>query len=100
MCIVVREHHYIVYCYLLSVVLNEKQRTAKRKLIDENRERRKIDDIRVKQRPDVCAVEDRLTDNDRALIAEILFAYERTSASEPQKYNLVSMAVRHCRHYE
>ena len=66
----------------LSVVLNEKQRTAKRKLIEENRVRRKEEQQKMKPR-DPAVDPDTLTDQDRGLICEVVTAYEYTAGKAP-----------------
>jgi hypothetical protein len=58
--------------------LNEKQRTAKRKLIEENRERRKDEQTKVKVK-ETYPDQDVLSDTDRGLICEVVTAYEYTA---------------------
>ncbi|XP_041375002.1 thyroid hormone receptor beta-A-like [Gigantopelta aegis] len=60
-----------------DLVLNERQRTAKRKLIEDNRERRKTEEVRTKIRIEDCEP-DQLSEQDRCLIGEICMAYEAT----------------------
>lgn len=64
--------------HLFTVVLNERQRTAKRRLIEENRERRKEEQTKVRIKEQSAEV-DTLTDYDRGLICEVVTAYEYTS---------------------
>lgn len=54
---------------------------AKRQLIEENRERRKMEAIRDKIMLEV--VENKLTDRDRALITELVAAYSLVLAQHP-----------------
>jgi len=62
----------------VSVVLNERQRTAKRRLIEENRERRKEEQETTKPRL-TSPRSETLTDQDRGLICEVVTAYEYTA---------------------
>ena len=78
----------------LLVVLNEKQRTAKRKLIEENRERRRNETVRAKMRHDQC-YHDYLTEEDRNMIADVVTAYEQTAISATNSYALVSRLCIH-----
>ena len=71
------------------MVLNEKQRKAKRKLIEDNREKRKQETAKVKTRPDSCN-HDALTDSDAEIIAEVTSAYEQTAVKVPNKDVTVS----------
>ncbi|CAD5118104.1 DgyrCDS6843 [Dimorphilus gyrociliatus] len=68
-----------------DLVLNEKQRVAKRKLIEDNRERRRqeqtVQSTRVKQQHENC-IHDCLTNEDKILIAEIMKAYSQTNTSQ------------------
>ena len=57
------------------MVLNDRQRVAKRKLIEENREKRKTELIRMHMKHTSCDV-DMYTDADKNLIKEIESAYE------------------------
>ncbi|OQV15794.1 Thyroid hormone receptor beta [Hypsibius exemplaris] len=66
----------------LDLVLNDKQRVAKRQLIEENREKRKLDDIRSKLIREV--LEDHMTPQDRQLIQELVAAYYRVLAPQYQ----------------
>ncbi|XP_052237901.1 thyroid hormone receptor beta-like [Dreissena polymorpha] len=61
-----------------DLVLNEKQRTAKRKLIEENRERRKEEQVKTKP-TESPPLNDTLSDQDRGMICEVVTAYEYTS---------------------
>ena len=72
-----------------SVVLNEKQRVAKRRLIEENRERRKQETIKMKLKHEQC-YHDFLTEEDRSLIDDIVSAYEETGINAPKPWTLVS----------
>ncbi|KAL3856025.1 hypothetical protein ACJMK2_015222, partial [Sinanodonta woodiana] len=58
-------------------VLNEKQRKAKRKLIEDNRERKKAESIKSKTRPSSSDHEP-LSDADQSLINQVINAYEST----------------------
>ena len=59
-------------------MLNERQRTAKRRLIEENRERRKEEQETTKPRL-TSPRSEALTDQDRGLICEVVTAYEYTA---------------------
>lgn len=72
------------------VVLNEKQRKAKRKLIEENREKRKQETTKVKTKPIEGCNHDTLTETDKTIIAEVTSAYEQTVVKVPMKENAVS----------
>ena len=76
----------------LSVVLNDKQRVAKRKLIEENRERRKQESVKMKLKHEQC-YHDFLTDEDRGLIDDIVNAYEQTGVNTPKPWTLVSVTT-------
>lgn len=70
-----------------AVVLNERQRVAKRKLIEENRERRHAEAFK-KSRPEGCEHErDEMTDADKSLIADIVNAFH---SPQPKKFCPVS----------
>ena len=73
---------FVLFCF--AVVLNEKQRKAKRKLIEDNREKRKEDHIRQKIK-DSGYDQDALTDQDRGLICEVVTAYEYTAGKATSK---------------
>ena len=74
-----------------SVVLNERQRLAKRKLIEDNRERRRSEQVRTKLKHEECSHEhDSITDDDRNLIDDIVSAYEQTSIKISKTYTIVS----------
>lgn len=75
-----------------SVVLNEKQRTAKRKLIEENREKRKEEQLKVRVK-DVMQDQDTLTDKDRGLICEVVTAYEYTAGKGQNSNNKVRQKI-------
>ena len=66
------------------MVLNEKQRKAKRKLIEDNRRKKHVDVFKVKVRENAC-VHDLMTDTDRLLISEIVKAYDQTNVTMPAK---------------
>ncbi|XP_052814170.1 thyroid hormone receptor beta-like [Mya arenaria] len=74
-----------------DLVLNEKQRTAKRRLIEENRERRKEEQDVPKVR-ETSPSNDALTDQDRGLICEVVTAYEYTSGKIQNSSNKESLA--------
>ena len=78
------------FCFYFSVVLNEKQRKAKRKLIEENREKRKEEVIRQKVK-DSGYDQDALTDQDRGLICEVVTAYEYTAGKATAKVSCTSL---------
>ena len=73
-------------------MLNEKQRVAKRRLIAENRERRKQEQAKLKVKHDQCS-HDNLTEEDRALINDIVSAYDLTAGKCTQNYVLVSLLL-------
>lgn len=73
-----------------TVVLNERQRVAKRKLIEENRERKRQEQTATKEKHDQCFHES-MTDDDRAVIDDIVCAYEQTTIKITKAYTLVSM---------
>ena len=62
------------------MVLNDKQRVAKRQLIEENREKRKMEEIRAKIIQEV--LEANLTQPDRLLIQELVATYHRVLAPQ------------------
>lgn len=66
------------------MVLNEKQRKAKRKLIEENRQKRKNDAVKKKQESE-GSTSDVVTDTDRDLLHEITTAYENTAVKIPTR---------------
>ncbi|XP_046545593.1 thyroid hormone receptor beta-like [Haliotis rubra] len=66
-----------------DLVLNERQRKAKRKLIEENRERRKQDNIKDLRLDTADNVPEHMSDRDRSLIADICGAYEATRIKTP-----------------
>lgn len=68
-----------------DLVLNEKQRKAKRKLIEENREKRKQDHVKVKPKPMEACNHDSLTETDKTIITEVTSAYEQTAVKVPIK---------------
>ncbi|XP_050419412.2 thyroid hormone receptor beta [Patella vulgata] len=61
-----------------DLVLNEKQRKAKRKLIEENRERKRDEVVRQRTSPIPCDI-DVLNDNDKTLIDDVVNAYNNSS---------------------
>ena len=73
------------------MVLNERQRVAKRRLIEENRERRRADNMRVKvnKHGEQC-YHDCLTEEDQNLIQSIYTAYEQTAVKITKTYTIVS----------
>ncbi len=75
---------------LFTVVLNDKQRVAKRRLIEDNRERRRQETMRMKIKHDNCYHEF-LTDEDQSLIGDIMSAYELTAVKITKTYNIVSI---------
>ena len=76
------------------MVLNERQRVAKRRLIEENRERRKKDQEinEVKLQANQCFYEGGTTHDDRTIISDIMYAYEQTAAKQEMAY-VVSIKV-------
>ncbi|CAH1788891.1 unnamed protein product [Owenia fusiformis] len=72
-----------------DLVLNDKQRVAKRKLIEENRERRRVEQHSLAKVPkqEGCYGEE-LTDEDRILIDEIQAAYDQTAVQINKTYTL------------
>ncbi|XP_064646515.1 thyroid hormone receptor beta-like [Lineus longissimus] len=74
-----------------DLVLNERQRKAKRKLIEDNRERRRSDTVKMKLKHESCP-HDHLTLDDRELIEKVKLAYEETSP-KLVSYSLVSNEV-------
>ncbi|CAG2233551.1 NR1A2 [Mytilus edulis] len=68
----------------VDLVLNEKQRRAKRKLIEDNRKKRQTDDFKPKTPADGC-LHELMTENDRLLINEIVQAYDQTNVTLPPK---------------
>lgn len=68
--------------FWFAVVLNECQRMARRQLIEENRERRKMDNVHNKLMLE--AVESRMTDKDRISIRELVDGYMQVLAPHPQ----------------
>lgn len=79
---------------MVSVVLNERQRLAKRKLIEDNRERRRAETAMIKLKTDVNNTDD-LTDEDQNLIDDIVIAYEQTAIKVTKTYTIVSRAKSH-----
>jgi len=72
-----------------DLVLNEKQRLAKRKLIEDNRERRRSEQVRMKVKHEDCGHEhDSMTEDDRNLIDDIVSAYEQTSIKISKTYTI------------
>ena len=75
------------------MVLNEKQRQAKRKLIEENRQKRRHDSVSgtspVGEGHVHCSHSDALTSEDHVLIQEVVVAYEQT-ANKGNEANEVS----------
>ncbi|XP_060076185.1 thyroid hormone receptor beta-like [Ylistrum balloti] len=67
-----------------DLVLNEKQRKAKRKLIEDNRDKRKSEAQKLKTKADLCP-HDTLTENDKVLIAEVVNAYECSATKVQSK---------------
>ena len=85
--------------FLCLVVLNEKQRIAKRKLIECNRERRKEEQEVIKIKYEKCDHNtppsgEAMTDEDRQLIEDIMAAYEHTSVKVTKTYTIVSTESR------
>lgn len=88
------EMQYTCTCLLLLVVLNEKQRIAKRKLIEENRERRKRETMQgctlsepscsKSETSSVGSSIEALTQADNTLISAIVQAFEKSSANMPE----------------
>ncbi|ELT99607.1 hypothetical protein CAPTEDRAFT_167148 [Capitella teleta] len=68
-----------------DLVLNEKQRIAKRKLIEDNRERRRAETVTIKAKPDTPTSDD-LTDEDQNIIDDIVIAYEQTAIKVTKTY--------------
>ena len=77
------------FLFVDAVVLNERQRVAKRKLIEENRERKRQEQTATKEKHDQCFHES-MTDDDRAVIDDIVCAYEQTTIKITKPYTLVS----------
>ncbi|KAI0240712.1 Thyroid hormone receptor beta [Lamellibrachia satsuma] len=71
----------------MDLVLNERQRVAKRKLIEENRERKRQEQTATKEKHDQCFHES-MTDDDRAVIDDIVCAYEQTTVKITKPYTL------------
>jgi len=73
----------------VDLVLNERQRVAKRRLIEENRERRRADNMRVNvnKHGEQCH-HDCLTDDDLNLIQSIYTAYEQTAVKITKTYTI------------
>lgn len=66
----------LLTCLHITVVLNEKQRLAKRRLIEENRERRRMEHTYVKNRNDSLNEDvEPLSDDDKRLIEQVTTAY-------------------------
>ena len=76
--------------FFFTVVLNDRQRVAKRRLIEENRERRRAEQLRNKVKHDQC-YHDCLTDEDSSLIRDIVTAYEQTAVKVTKTYTIVSV---------
>ncbi|XP_013406710.1 thyroid hormone receptor beta-A [Lingula anatina] len=70
-----------------DLVLNEKQRVAKRKLIEENRERRRMEQMRLKLKQEHC-MHDSMTEDDKMLVQDIVAAYEQTSVNVTKNYTI------------
>ncbi|XP_062619846.1 thyroid hormone receptor beta-like [Saccostrea cucullata] len=68
-----------------DLVLNEKQRKAKRKLIEDNRVKRKQETTKIKTKQTEGCNHDTLTDTDKTIIAEVTSAYEQTAVKVPIK---------------
>jgi hypothetical protein len=67
---------FLLICLHIAVVLNEKQRLAKRRLIEENRERRRMEHTYVKNRNDSLTEDvEPLSDDDKRLIEQVTTAY-------------------------
>ena len=62
---------------------------AKRKLIEENRERKRQEQTETKVKHGQCFHES-MTDDDRAVIDDIVCAYEQTTVKITKPYTLVS----------
>ncbi len=69
-------------------MLNEKQRVAKRRLIEDNRERRRQEAARMKVKHDGC-LHDIMSDSDRDLVDDIVLAYEQTAVTVTKTYTIV-----------
>lgn len=87
-----RDFNIRLYSILLLVVLNEKQRVAKRKLIDDNRQRRRSEETKVRIRDD-SSINDYLTEEDRSLLVEIVRSYDISSYKHTNKFDLVSNVI-------
>ncbi|XP_064597885.1 thyroid hormone receptor beta-like [Liolophura sinensis] len=88
-----RFHKCIAVGMATDLVLNEKQRVAKRKLIEENRARRRSEHVEIpEESPEKTdnnvPVPEGMTDNDRQLISNIITAYEYTSAKITNNYSI------------
>ena len=70
---------------------------AKRRLIEENRERRKEEEVKTK----VINIHDNdtLTDQDRSLICEVATAYEYTAGKTSNKVSVVSVRQHQYEHF-
>ena len=70
---------------------------AKRRLIEENRERRKEEEVKTK----VINIHDNdtLTDQDRSLICEVATAYEYTAGKTSNKVSVVSVRQNQYEHF-
>lgn len=77
---------------LFTVVLNERQRVAKRKLIEENRETRRQENFRNKMRPDQCFHE-QMTPDDEELVNDIVAAYEQTAIKLNKHFAMVNQLI-------
>ncbi len=70
------------------VVLNEKQRSAKRLLIQKNREKRQQETLKAKLKHEQC-YHDCPTEEDRSLIDDIVTAFDQTGVNQSKPLNLV-----------
>lgn len=87
---------FFIPVHLFVVVLNERQRKAKRKLIEENRERRKQDHVKGLRLDTADTAPEHMSDRDRSLIADICAAYEATRIKAPNvRFPMVSQLSHH-----
>ena len=86
----------LTFCVVATVVLNERQRVAKRKLIEDNRSRKRSEEqlqaaqtqLQIKDEQQ-CA-HDVLTQHDHYIIDEVVSAYEQTTAKVSKPFHMVS----------
>lgn len=59
-------------------------------MIEDNREKRKQENVKVKPKPTEACNHDSLTETDKTIIAEVTSAYEQTAVKVPIKEPVVS----------